>query len=148
MKDVACGIFRRCAQKSLKASGPERRSSELFYRTINLLKAEHYQLNIMSLVAILHIHFGRFKFESTLSRVETSVSSLNLGKRWNRRSGRIQMRNASIENLIVLLHMDRLLTKHRQFRTLYSLPSLGNLELYGPVWFPVFMEAWLGLKSG
>ena len=40
------------------------------------------------------------------------------------------MRNASIENLIVLLHMDRLLTKHRQFRTLYSLPSLGNLELY------------------
>jgi len=119
VKDVACGIFRRCAQKLLKASGPERRSSELFYRKINLLKAEHYQLNIMSLVVILHIHFGRFKFESTLSRVETSVSSLNLGKRWNRRSGRIQMRNASIENLIVLLHMDRLLTKHRQFRTLY-----------------------------
>jgi hypothetical protein len=40
------------------------------------------------------------------------------------------MRSASIENLIVLLHMDHLLTKHRQFRTLYSLPSLGNLELY------------------
>jgi hypothetical protein len=30
------------------------------------------------------------------------------------------MRNASIENLIVLLYMDHLLTKHRQFRTLFS----------------------------
>ena len=48
------------------------------------------------------------------------------------------MRNASIENLIVLLHMDRLLTKHRQFRTLYSLsgtinafPSLPRTDQFG-----------------
>jgi hypothetical protein len=73
VKDVAYGIFRRCAQKSLKASRPERRSSELFYEKINLLKDKYYQLNIMSLVVILHIHFGRFIFEWTLSRVETSI---------------------------------------------------------------------------
>jgi hypothetical protein len=52
------------------------------------------------------------------------------------------MRNASIENLIVLLHMDHLLTKHRQFRTLFS-TKVRHIELYRCVWFLGQFLDWL-----